>query len=79
MQTFAHFDQSGNFAYVFEADPATLPPIPLADDGLPRTVEIQPEPSVAPGKRHSIARSGAWIEVDAEPGPVPSPLLGGYI
>lgn len=70
MKTYAHFDQSGAFVRFFQADPASLPTIPLADDGLPRTVEMEPEPELPAGKAHAFGRAG-WIEVDAEPAPVP--------
>ena len=74
MKTYAHFDQTGNFAYVFEADAATLPSIPLADDGLPRTVEMEPKPEAVTGKKFTPTRSGAWLESEADPAPVP-PVL----
>jgi len=74
MKTYAHFDQSGAFVRFFQADPASLPTIPLADDGLPRTVEMEPEPDAVSGKKFTPTRSGAWLESEADPAPVPSVL-----
>ena len=65
MKTYAHFDQSGNFARLFTAD--SVPPIPLADDGLPRTVKMQPMPAVAENEQATPNRDGSWSVVATEP------------
>ena len=72
MKTYAHFDQAGHFLRLFVAD--KLPPIPPADDGLPRTVEMQPEPEAVAGKKFAPTRNGSWAEQDADPAPVPQVL-----
>ena len=64
---FAHFDQSGAFAYLFESHIGNLPPIPLADDGLPRTVKMQPMPAVAENEQATPHRDGSWSVVATEP------------
>lgn len=71
MPTYAHFSQSGQFSYTFEA--SSVPPIPLADDGKPRTVLLTEKPE-KDGKKFTPTRDGAWAESDADPIPVPSPL-----
>ena len=67
---YALFDQTGAFSRIEELDPAQLPPIPLADDGLPRAVLLEPKPQKT-GKVYSPDRNGAWVEGDADPEPVP--------
>lgn len=74
MKTYALFDQTGAFSRLEQLDPGFLPPVPLADDGLPRAVKMQDEPTVAPGKKLLPTRTGGWAEVEADPSPVPSPL-----
>ena len=71
MPTFAHYTQSGQFAYTFEA--SAVPPIPLADDGRPRTIQLSEKPEKA-GKKYTPDRDGAWVESDADPLPVPAVL-----
>ena len=73
MKTYSHFYQSGAFAYLFDADPDSLPPIPLADDGLPRTVPMGDKPEVADGYTVTPNRNGTWSVVEA-PILVPSVL-----
>ena len=70
---YAIFSQSGAFSRFEDIDPSTLPPIPLADDGQPRAVAVPTEPELPAGKVHVFSRAG-WIEVDAEPAPVPAYL-----
>ena len=70
---YAIFSQSGAFSRFEDIDPSTLPPIPLADDGLPRAVQVPTEPELPAGKAHTFSRAG-WVEVDAEPPPVPDVL-----
>ena len=71
MSTYAHFTQSGQFSYIFEA--TAVPPIPLADDGKPRTILLAEKPERA-GKKFTPNRDGVWIESDADPLPVPTNL-----
>lgn len=71
--TYAIFDRSGNFTRFEQIDPTAIPPIPLADDGQPRAVAVPTEPELPAGKAHAFGRAG-WIEVDAEPAPVPCVL-----
>ena len=71
MQTFAHFDQLGNFVRIFTAD--SLPAIPLADDGLPRTVEMQKAPEITSSQRLVAQRNGAWAVEDIDPSGLPVP------
>lgn len=72
--TYALFDQTGAFSRLEQLDPGFLPPVPLADDGLPRAVKMQDEPTVAPGKKLLPTRTGGWAEVEADPSPVPTNL-----
>ena len=67
---YALFSQSGAFSRFEELDPATVPVIPMASDGLPRAVPTGDAPECPDGKMLSYSRAG-WIEVDAEPAPVP--------
>ena len=67
---YAVFTQTGSFARFEEIDPDAVPAIPLADDGQPRAVAVPAEPELPAGKAHVFGRAG-WIEVDAEPAPVP--------
>ena len=67
---YALFDKSGQFVRFEQIDPATVPVIPMASDGLPRAVAVPTEPELPAGKAHVFGRAG-WIEVDAEPAPVP--------
>ena len=71
MSTYAHFTQSGQFSYIFEA--TAVPPIPLADDGKPRTILLAEKPERA-GVKFTPNRDGVWIESDADPLPVPTNL-----
>ena len=70
---YAIFTQTGSFIRFEEIDPDAVPDIPLADDGLPRAVAVPTEPELPEGKAHAFGRAG-WIEVDAEPAPVPAYL-----
>ena len=70
---YALFSQSGAFSRFEQIDPATVPVIPMASDGLPRAVAVPTEPELPAGKAHAFGRAG-WIEVDAEPAPVPTNL-----
>ena len=70
---YALFSQSGAFSRFEEFDPDAVPAIPLADDGQPRAVAVPTEPELPAGKAHVFGRAG-WIEVDAEPAPVPVSL-----
>ena len=65
MKTYSHFSQSGAFAYLFSAD--SVPPIPLAHDGLPRTVEMQPAPTLGENEQAWPNRDGSWSIVATEP------------
>ena len=67
---YAIFDKSGQFVRFEQIDPATVPVIPMASDGLPRAVPAGTPPACPDGKGHAFGRAG-WIEVDAEPAPVP--------
>ena len=67
---YALYTQAGSFSRIEEIDPSELPPIPLADDGLPRAVPLEPKPQKT-GKVYSPARNGAWVEGDADPEPPP--------
>lgn len=69
---YAIFDQSGAFSRFEEIDPAELPPIPEADDGLPRAVPTGEEPMITPGQVLSYDRSG-WVVLTVE-APVPTVL-----
>ena len=70
---YALFDKSGQFVRFEQIDPATVPVIPMASDGQPRAVAVPAEPELPAGKAHAFGRAG-WIEVDAEPAPVPAYL-----
>ena len=70
---YALFDKSSQFVRFEQIDPATVPVIPMASDGLPRAVAVPTEPELPAGKAHVFGRAG-WIEVDAEPAPVPAYL-----
>lgn len=67
---YALYTQAGTFSRIEEIDPSELPPIPLANDGLPRAVPLEPKPQKT-GKVYIPARNGAWVEGDADPEPVP--------
>ena len=71
---YAIFDQSGTFLRLEPLDPELLPPVPLADDGLPRAVKMQNEPTVGKGMKLVPTRFGGWVEVEADPAPVPAVL-----
>ena len=70
---YAIFTQAGTFNRFEEIDLDAVPAIPLADDGQPRAVAVPTEPELPAGKAHAFGRAG-WIEVDAEPAPVPAYL-----
>lgn len=62
---YAVFDQSGNFVRFEALDPATMPPIPLADDGHPRAVPTTGSaPTLADGETLAYGRAG-WIVLPA--------------
>lgn len=71
--THAIFDSAGTFSRFEEIDPAELPPIPAAADGLPRAVPVTQEPLAPKGKAHAYSRAG-WVEVDIPEVPVPTNL-----
>ena len=70
---YAIFNESGVFVRFESIDPQEVPAIPLAGDGQPRAVAVPTEPELPAGKAHAFGRAG-WIEVDAEPAPVPAYL-----
>ena len=61
--THAIFDAAGAFVRFEELDPAKLPPIPNAADGLPRAVATAAAPECPAGKRLLYGRAG-WTIVD---------------
>ena len=67
---YAIFTQAGTFARFEGIDPTTVPTIPLANDGKPMAVPTGDAPNCPDGKVLTYSRAG-WIEVDAEPAPVP--------
>ena len=67
---YAIFNESGAFLRFESIDQQEVPAIPLADDGQPRAVAVPTETELPAGKAHVFGRAG-WIEVDAEPAPVP--------
>ena len=67
---YAIFNESGACLRFESIDPQEVPAIPLSDDGQPRAVAVPTEPELPAGKAHVFGRAG-WIEVDAEPAPVP--------
>ena len=70
---YAIFNELGAFLRFESIDPQEVPAIPLADDGQPRAVAVPTETELPAGKAHVFGRAG-WIEVDAEPAPVPAVL-----
>lgn len=69
---YALFEQSGAFLRFEQLDLALLPPVPLADDGLPRAVAVSDAPEIAAGQSLAYSRAG-WVVIEGEV-PVPSVL-----
>ena len=63
---YAIFDQSGAFTRFEQIDSATLPPVPLADDGKPRAVPTGEAPEIGENQQLAYNRNG-WVIVAIEP------------
>ena len=66
---YAIFDKAGQFVRFEQIDPATVPVIPMASDGLPRAVHAGTPPACPDGKGLAFSRAG-WVLADA---PEPEP------
>lgn len=62
---YAIFDKAGQFVRFEQIDPATVPVIPMASDGLPRAVHAGTPPDCPDGKGLAFSRAG-WVLDDAQ-------------